>query len=502
MSNYHSRFARPLLASQRLIAAILTSSLAIANFWIQPTGAQTTAYCQLTDAVKQEKEVLLKSALKGNKDDQSRYKALLVKHADQLQECRSRTWPQTEAIWVRLYPCDLRAGALDDIMDRIVNRGYNEVYVEVFYDGQVLLPAATNPTVWPAVVKIPGAENADLLAQAIQKGHERGLKVYAWMFMMNFGYSYSLRQDRQSVLARNGKGQTSLDVVDNASQVFVDPYSLDAKRDYFQLVQEVVRRRPDGVLFDYVRYPRSLGDASIATKVQDLWVYSDATRQALEQRGLNNKGRELIRRFVTQGYVTAGDVAAVDKLYPEEGEPLWQGRTPPAAPAEDQPLPPAAQRQPLLQWELWQLSVAHALQGILDFLAVAIWPVQQQGIRAGAVFFPDGNQTVGQGYDSRLQPWNRFPKTLEWHPMSYGACGTTSCITALVQRVMKYAPANTQVMPVIAGVWGKSISNRPPLEVQMQAIRQVAPQVKGVSHFAFSWQEPQLDNERKFCQNR
>ena len=498
MFNYRLESARPLLAPRRLITAILTSCLVSASFWVHPTGAQTAAYCQLLDTAKQEKEVLLKSALKGNKDDQSRYKALLIKHASQLQTCRSRTWPQTEAIWLRLYPCDLQPGALDDVMDRIVNRGYNEVYLEVFYDGQVLLPAAANPTVWPPVVKLPGAENSDLLAQAIQKGHERGLKVYAWMFMMNFGYTYSLRQDRQSVLARNGKGQTSLDVVDNASQVFADPYSLEAKRDYFQLVQEVVRRRPDGVLFDYVRYPRSLGEASIATKIQDLWVYSDASREALYQRGLNNKGRELIRRFVTQGYVTAGDVAAVDKLYPEEGEPLWQGRTVPATPEDE--LPPAAQRQPLLQWELWHLSVAHALQGILDFLAVAIWPTQQQGITAGAVFFPDGNRTVGQGYDSRLQPWDRFPKSLEWHPMAYGACGDTKCITDLVQRVMKSAPPGTEVMPVIAGVWQKSISNRPPLEVQMQAIHQATPQVKGVSHFAFSWQEPQLDNQRKFCQ--
>jgi len=501
MFNYRVRFVRSLLAPRRLFTAVLTGSLVSANFCIPQTAAQTSAYCQLSEAAKQEKEVLLQSSLKGNKVDESRYQALLSQHAKQLQDCRSSTWPRTQGIWLRLYPCDIRAGSLDEVMDRIVNRGYNEVYVEVFYDGQVLLPAAANPTAWPAIVKIPGAENSDLLAQAIQKGRERGLKVYAWMFMMNFGYSYSLRADRQAVLARNGKGQTSLDVVDNGSQVFVDPYNIEAKRDYFRLVQEVVRRRPDGVLFDYVRYPRGLGDGSIATKVQDLWIYSDASRQALYQRGLNNKGRELIARFVSRGYITVADVEAVDRLYPGEGEPLWQGRTPPPPPAEDQ-LPTAAQRQPLLQWELWQLSVAHALQGILDFLAVAVWPAQQQKIPTGAVFFPDANQTVGQGYDSRLQPWNRFPATMEWHAMSYAACGNSSCITALVQRVMKYASPGTQVIPAIAGVWGKPISNRPSLEAQMQAIREAAPQVKGVSHFAFSWQEPQLDNSRRACQVR
>ena len=499
MSNHRLKLTRSQLVPHHLLAVILTGSLVSFNFLNYPVKAQMSAYCQLSAVAAQEKETLRQS---DNKDAQDRYKALLNQHAEQLRQCRSRTWPQTQAIWLRLYPCDIQPGALDKIMDRIINRGYNQVYIEVFSDGQVLLPAGANPTVWPAVVRVPGSERTDLLAQAIQKGHERGLKVYAWMFMMNFGYSYGQRPDRQSVLARNGKGETSLNVVDNASQVFIDPYNLQAKRDYYQLVNEVIRRRPDGVLFDYVRYPRGTGSASVATKMQDLWIFSDAAQQALYKRALNNKGLELIKRYLSKGHVSVGDVAAADKLYPQEGEPLWQGRTPPPASSPTEPLPTAAQRQPRLQWELWQLSVAHALQGILDFVAVAAWPVQRQGMRAGVVFFPDGNQTVGQGYDSRLQPWDRFPTTLEWHPMSYAACGNASCITALVQRVFKYAPPGTQIMPTIAGVWGQPISNRPSLEAQMQAIRQVAPQVQAVSHFAFSWQEPQLDNERKACRVR
>lgn len=502
MSKYRLRFARLLLTSRCLLATVLITSLVSQPFRSHPAQAQATAYCQLSEAAKQEKETLLQSALKGNKEAENRYKTLLKEDAEQLRQCRSRTWPETQAIWLRLYPCDVQPGALDNIMDRLVNRGYNQVYIEVFYDGQVLLPASANPTVWPAVVRVPGGENTDLLAQAIQKGRERGLKVYAWMFLMNFGYSYALRPDRQSVVARNGKGETSLYVVDNNSQIFIDPYNPQAKRDYYQLVTEVIRRRPDGVLFDYVRYPRSLGSGSVVNKVQDLWIYSNAAQQALYQRALNNKGLELIRRFLGKGYVTIGDVKAVDKLYPQEREPLWQGRTLPPPPEPSSPLPSAAQRQPLLQRELWQLSVAHALQGILDFVAVAILPLQQQGMRAGAVFFPDGNQAVGQGYDSRLQPWDRFPITLEWHPMSYATCGNVSCIAALVQRVVSQAPAGTQVIPVIAGVWGQSISNRPSLEAQMQAIHQVTPQIRGVSHFAYSWQEPRFDSDRKSCRPR
>ncbi|MBW4564185.1 MAG: family 10 glycosylhydrolase [Mojavia pulchra JT2-VF2] len=499
MSNRSLNVAKSMLFWRRLFAVVFSSSLLIPSFGNQPAEAQVTEYCQLSPTVANEKEKLRLSALRGNKDAQKRYQQMLKQHAQEIQQCRSRTWPQTQALWLRLYPCDIQPGVLDKIMDRIVNRGYNQVYLEVFYDGQVLLPAAANPTIWPSVIRTPGAEKVDLLATAIQKGRQRGLKVYAWMFTINFGYTYAQRRDREDAIARNGKGQTSLYVVDNSPQVFIDPYNLQAKRDYYQMVQEVLRRRPDGLLFDYVRYPRQTGSNSVATKVTDLWLYSSATQQALFQRAQNNKGLDLIRRFLGKGYITAGDIAEVDQLYPQEGEPLWQGRT--LAPQQKSILTPT-DRQPLLQWDLWLLCVAHAMQGIVDFVALATLPVKQQKIPAGVVFFSDGNQTLGQGYDSRLQPWDRFPSSLQWHPMAYGACGNASCIVTQVQRVLSMAQPGTQVIPALAGKWGASISNRPSLEAQMQALRQFSPQLKGVSHFAYSWQYPQDDSDRKFCRNQ
>lgn len=482
-----------------LTVVLVTSSMLSQFFWGRPVQAQTTAYCQLSAEAIAQKEATRQAAQLGDRDAQNRYKSLVSQHAEQVSRCRSQTWPQNQALWLRLYPCDAQPGGLDALLDRIVNKGYNQVYIEVFYTGQVLLPAANNPTSWPSVLRTPGTENIDLLEQAVAKGRERGLKVYAWMFTMNFGYTYAQRPDRQWALARNGRGQTSLnfgsDAGVNSEEAFIDPYSPQAKQDYYQLVQAVSQRRPDGVLFDYIRYPRGTGTASIASRVQDLWIYGSAAQQSLYQRALNNQGLELIRRFLSRGYITAADVEAVARMYPQEGQPLWQGRIPSTTPSAS-----PSQQQPLLQGELWRLSVAHALQGVVDFLSTAILPAQRQGIVAGAVFFPEGNQVLGQGYDSRLQPWERFPSNLEWHPMAYGVCGNASCISSQVQRVLAQAPAGTQVKPVLAGVWGRSISNRPSLEVQMQAIRQIAPQVNSVSHFAYSWQEPQSDRDRKFCQ--
>lgn len=472
------------------VAALWIGNSLVGQVWLtQRAEAQTSNYCKFTQEVVTQKENLRQNALKGNPDADKGYKAILKQHGDYLKECRDRTWPQTQAVWLRLYPCDIRAGAIDYILDRIVNRGYNQVYLEVFFDGQVLLPSSDNPTVWPSVLRSPGTERVDVLAQTIQKGRERGLEVYAWLFSMNFGYNYSQIPNRQGALAINGRGENSINYVRDQSQTFIDPYNNQAKSDYYQLVQAVLRRRPDGILFDYIRYPRGSGSDSVASNVKDLWIYSEASTQALYGRALNNQGLELIKRYISKGSISPGDVAEVKKFYPTEETPLWQGRI---ADSQDSTA--------TLNWQLWQLSVAHAAQGVLDFLAVASLPAQRAGIPAGAVFFPDGNQIVGEGgYDSRLQPWDHFSPMLEWHPMSYGVCGHTGCIEDLVRRVANRASPQTKVMPALAGTWGKSVSNRPSLEDQMNAIRNRIPGINGVSHFAFSWQDPQFDRDRKFC---
>jgi hypothetical protein len=464
-----------------MVTALLTSSSLASQCWfVQTAQAQTPGYCWLPNEAIAQKQTLLIGTIKGDSDSENRYRALIKQHAEFLRQCRERTWPNVQAIWLRLYPCDARAGAIDEILDRLVSRGYNQVNVEVFSDSQVLLPTSDNPTPWSSLIRTPGTERLDLLAQIIQKGRERGLRVYAWMFAMNFGYTYSLRPERQGVIARNGRGQTSLDVVKDGAQLFIDPYNEQAKTDYYQLIQAILKRRPDGVLFDYIRYPRGEGGDSVAAKVQDLWIYSDAAKQALYNRASNNQGRYLIERYISQGSISASDVEAVKKLYPNEATPLWQGRTPSSTDTVSS-----------LQGQLWQLSVAHAAQGVIDFLSLAALAAQRSGVKAGAVFFPDGNQAVGNGgYDSRLQAWDRFPASIEWHAMSYGVCGNTSCIENLVNRVVERTPAGTQVTPAFAGTWGQSVSNRPPLEVQMQALRQTQPQINSVSHFAYSWQDP------------
>jgi hypothetical protein len=464
----------------------------------QPGLAQPQS-CQLSSEAIAQTTTLRQVAVQDqtDADGQQEYLDWQRQMATQLRDCRQQNWPQTQAIWLRLYPCDVRAGGLDEIFDRVLSRGYNRVYLEVFSDGQVLLPSADNRTAWSSVIWQKEYGNRDLLAEAIAKGRNRGIQVYSWMFALNFGYTYSLRPGADQILARDGQGQTSLSLGTSdgvsegnleTNETFVDPYNPQAQRDYYTLVQEILRRQPDGVLFDYVRYPRGVGGGTVASKVKDLWVYGAASQEAMIQRGQNDRGRELIRRYLAQGSISSSDVSSVSSQHPQDKEPIWQGRTATSSPSLTQ-----------LQGDLWRLSLTHAFQGVLDFLAMATQPVQQRGIPVGAVFFPAGNQKVGAGYDSRLQPWDQFPSTIEWHPMAYSTCGEMSCVTAEIQQVLDQAPAGTQVVPALAGTWGSWYRDHPPLEWQMLSLQRSMPQLNAVSHFAFSWQDAAFERDRKAC---
>lgn len=504
----------------------------------QAPGSQLDRFCRQSPEAIANKEQLRREA---EQSDQAwaRYTQVVAQHRQDLDRCRQTQWPRIQATWLRLYPCDIQAGVLDHVFDQIVNLGYNRVFIEAFYDGNTILPSPDGQP-WPSL-----DPEADLLDLALRSARQRGLSAYAWLFSLNFGYTYSQLPDRQSALALNGSGQTSLldpttatlqDFVEDVGpdQVFVDPYSPLARQDFRSLLQQVLRRQPDGVLFDYIRYPRQAGAASVAGTVKDLWVYGESARNAFLNLGLNAPGKALLQTYLDQGFITVADLTALDARYgprpplwrqPLQPEPLVEteiqaelrrsspvpsspsptGETTPGAPEATPsptptPTPAAAVRHAQLQPQLWQLAVEFAHQGILDYLHSMSDLVTAQEIPAGAVFFPDGNRRVGEiGYDSRLQPWDRFDPELEWHVMAYARCEDLGCVGDQVEQVIQESTAGTLVCPALAGLWGESLRKRPMLEVQMQELQQRFPQLPCVSHFAFSWVAAELNEARRTC---
>jgi hypothetical protein len=481
----------------RVVLPCLTVSLSLLSMGLAPTPAraQVGEYCQVANTEILQKNNLRRAAQTGDKQSQQKYQEIVKREAELLQKCRQASWLKKQALWIRLYPCDANPGALDEIFDRIIERGYNQVYIATFYTGQVLLPRSNNPTAWSSVINLKAHEKTDLLAMAIEKAKERGIKIYAWLYAVNFGTSYAASPEGQAVLGVNGKDQTTVDAGEEGV-LFIDPHSDKAKSDYALMVKEVLRRRPDGVLIDYIRYPRGQGTRSVAGQVKDLWIYGAESRQTLEALAENSKGEELLRRYLDAGNISVKDLKDVDALFPDEAEPMWAGRKP----LQNEAKMAYEDRLPWIQWDLWQLCVGHAGEGVVRFLKNGAEPAERMNLKAGAVFFPEGNKPVGSwGYDSRLQPWDRFPESLEWHPMVYATCNRSDCIVEQVKRVQSAANPTTEIVPALAGVWGKSIEGRPSLESQMEGIRRGTPGIKSISHFAFSWQEPELDYYRSAC---
>lgn len=443
----------------------------------------TNPDCRIAEAEALTKATLLQAAVNGGDPlNHQRYAEIVNLHRQQLSDCRRQRQPATLGTWLRLYACDLQPGALEQTLDNIVNFGYNRIYLNTFYDGKVLLPQVDNPTIWPSVLgkKYP---NRDLLAEVIQKANQRGIKVYAWLYTMNFGSNYRGNSKHKSI-ARNGYGETNLSdpavlpEVKRANHIFIDPYSEAARRDLQTLVKAVAKRRPDGMAFDYIRYAHRT--IPKITQVQDLMVYGLPSFSRLLQRARTSNAREMLYTYLAEGKVDG-------KLKAQAQWWQFPGHT-----------PPAARLGQSLNQQLWQLVVAHAQQGVIDFLHQGIRAVPQ-GIPSAAVFFPRANQQTATAIDPRVQPWPQFKGAKEWTPMLYAACGSNDCILSELELVMRQAPATMQICPVIAGHWGQNLGGRPPLEQQMGAIYRAYPKLSCTSHFAYSWLDPQLDRTRRSC---
>jgi len=106
-----------------LILAILTTSLLVGTTGsLSPvTAAQSNNYCRFDNRAIAQKDQLRNQVFNGDTNAESKYQNLIERHGEQLVECRNRTWPQTQAIWLRLYPCDTLPGRVEEILDHIVD---------------------------------------------------------------------------------------------------------------------------------------------------------------------------------------------------------------------------------------------------------------------------------------------------------------------------------------------------------------------------------------------
>jgi hypothetical protein len=435
------------------------------TFWILilfflNLGLSTNAWagsCEITD----NSEKLLKENLRKNLSNNSatvnsatinsansaNYQALLVKHKDNLTSCRQKDSIKTQVLWLRLNAPNAPEAqgaksdnAMDGILDRVVNQGYNTVIIEVLGNGQILLPVADNPTPWRSLTAelVKSEEilaNYDLWAEVIRKGQERGLRVY--------GAASSLRR---------------------SDTVFVDPYSSQVKSDFAVAIAALVKRQPDGILFDDLNYPPE-------NNLKNPNIYGTASRQALIDSMPDRTTKDLMATYLDVGKVTSEAISTVQQLNNINSSSKNLALT-----------------ATIAEQILGQLAKNHAQRGILAFLKGAIAAVNTNNsptsnLAIGAIFAP--NDPKSEIYNP--QAWEQFPPSIERYPKIYTVCGTgnigavnsyTKCVTNAVLKVVNANP-QSKVCPVLA----MGVSGIPSLEIQTQAITATVPKISCIAHY-------------------
>jgi hypothetical protein len=319
---------------------------------------------------------------------------------------------------------------------------------------------------------------------------------------MNFGYGYSEIKGRSGALALNGRGENSIantnfdrNMVSNGrafyedayevDHLFADPYSAIAKADLTAVVKALMKRNPDGMVFDYVRYPTN-STGELINNVKQLWIHGQSSRSALLNSIDNKNVRELMALYLQNGDLTADDVIQTEKKMTE------------AIKVQPTNIKNPRETAAITKRLLWNIATNHAYQGVVNFVNAVTIPLQQNNMPIGTVFFPGGNRTEAGRFDPKMQPWDRFPKFMERHPMTYALCEDGQCVAEQVAEVVRQSAPETLVCPVLAGTWGQGFDGHPSFEVQTRAILARQPKINCISHFVYSWMEPESDRLRKF----
>ncbi|MGQ9838549.1 MAG: hypothetical protein ACUVRV_11470 [Cyanobacteriota bacterium] len=186
----------------------------------------------------------------------------------------------------------------------------------------------------------------------------------------------------------------------------MDPYHPQARQDLITAITAILARQPDGILLDYIRFPTAVGADKWVSHPHQRWIQAEAGRSALLDRMGRRQERELMHRYLQNGFLSAADVAQVDSQYADEPLPSVMDGAPHRLRDRLRTHTQHAQRY---EAQFWQQAVDHALQGIVDFWAAVAEPVQAAGIPVAVVFFPGGNPVQEGAYDAKLQPWDWFP---------------------------------------------------------------------------------------------
>jgi uncharacterized lipoprotein YddW (UPF0748 family) len=194
------------------------------------------------------------------------------------------------------FPLSVKASYQKQELDRIVdvarNGGFNAIIFQVLARGQAYYESSIVPwasyltssltvdqdgTLYPNLGTPPGTkENPpqfyDPLKYLIQKAHQYGIEVHAWINVYNLltlpdtVYRLAVSQPRHIAIDDSNRWNTKLFAKDNqgnwlitsgnTKMIWLDPANPYVRKHLLSVVSELVRKYDiDGIHFDYIRFP-------------------------------------------------------------------------------------------------------------------------------------------------------------------------------------------------------------------------------------------------------
>ena len=213
--------------------------------------------------------------------------------------------PEARALWVECEGSQETLSSrkkIDDLVARAKSCGFNILFVQVYrHDRAWFNSSYADSAPYRLALK---KERIDPLAYVLERGHQAGLEVHAWVNVFRIGKNPQtpiLRRLGKSAVSADGSGRSLLryplaDLPDGG--YWLEPADKSVRSHLCRLVEELVRRYPslDGVQFDFIRYPYGSPTAgSLWAQRKDFGYGKAAVERDKAETGVNPLTMELTR---------------------------------------------------------------------------------------------------------------------------------------------------------------------------------------------------------------
>jgi uncharacterized lipoprotein YddW (UPF0748 family) len=191
---------------------------------------------------------------------------------------------------------------IDELVVRAKACGFNVLFVQVYrHDRAWFNSSFADTTPYRLVLK---KERIDPLSYLLERAHQAGLEVHAWVNIFRIGKNLQtpiLRRLGREALTADGEGRSLLryppaDLPDGG--YWLEPADKSVRAHLCRLIEELLRRYPalDGLQLDFIRYPyRSPTAGSLWARRKDFGYGKAAVERYQAQTGINPLTMELTR---------------------------------------------------------------------------------------------------------------------------------------------------------------------------------------------------------------